>query len=64
MMDELSVAVIDNNSKARMYGNMLMVFMFLSGGTLCWFIVNQFRQQNRLINRLNVSEKTAREALA
>ncbi|UOE47157.1 ATP-binding protein [Mucilaginibacter sp. SMC90] len=63
MMDELSVAVIDNSSKARMYGNILMVFMFLSGGTLCWFIVNQFRQQNRLINRLNESEKTAREAL-
>ncbi|MFC0516377.1 response regulator [Mucilaginibacter angelicae] len=63
MMDELSVAVIDNSTRARMYGNMLMVFMFLSGGTLCWFIVNQFRQQNRLINRLNESEKTAREAL-
>lgn len=63
MMDELSVAVIDNSSKARMYGNILMIFMFLSGGTLCWFIVNQFRQQNRLINRLNESEKTAREAL-
>lgn len=63
MMDELSAAVIDNSSKARMYGNILMVFMFLSGGTLCWFIVNQFRQQNRLINRLNASEKTAREAL-
>lgn len=63
MMDNLSVAVIDNSSKARMYGNILMVFMFLSGGTLCWFIVNQFRQQNRLINRLNESEKTAREAL-
>jgi signal transduction histidine kinase/CheY-like chemotaxis protein len=63
MMDQLSVAVIENSTNARMYGNMLMVFMFLSGGTLCWFIVNQFRQQNRLITKLNESEKTAREAL-
>ncbi|WP_245446922.1 response regulator [Mucilaginibacter celer] len=64
MMDGLSAAVIKNSSMARLYGNLLMVFMFLSGGALCWFIVNQFRQQNRLINKLDASEKTAREALA
>jgi signal transduction histidine kinase/DNA-binding response OmpR family regulator len=63
MMDGLSAAVIKNSSMARLYGNLLMVFMFLCGGGLCWFIVNQFRQQSRLINKLDVSEKTAREAL-
>jgi len=59
----LSNAVIENSVQARIYSNLLMVFMFFSGGVLCWFLFNQFKKQSRLILKLDTSEKTAREAL-
>jgi len=62
-MAALSERIIERSKKARLYGNVLTVFMFISGGLLFWFIFNQFRRQNKLIIKLNSSEKTSREAL-
>jgi len=59
----LSQNIIAGSEQARLYGNVLIIFMFTSGGVLCWFILSQFRGQNRLIIQLDSSEKTSREAL-
>jgi len=62
-MIALSQTIVKGSRKARTYGYVLTVFMFFSGGILCWFIFTQFRRQNGLISKLNSSEKTSREAL-
>jgi len=62
-MIALSQTIVKGSRKARTYGYVLTIFMFFSGGILCWFIFTQFRQQNELIFKLNSSEKTSREAL-
>jgi len=60
---ELSHNIVKGSKKANIYGDVLIAFMFISGGTLCWFIYNQFREQNKMIGKLDASEKTSREAL-
>jgi signal transduction histidine kinase/CheY-like chemotaxis protein len=62
-MVALSQANITGSKQARVYGNALIGFMFVSGGVLCWFILGQFRQQNQLIIKLDASEKRLTEAL-
>jgi len=62
-MVQLSQSVINGSKKARLYGNILIAFMFVSGAALCWFIYSQFNQQNTLIVKLDASERTSREAL-
>jgi len=62
-MVDLSQSIIHGSKKTKFYSNLLMIFMSISGGILALFIYNQFRQQNTLITKLDVSEKTAREAL-
>ncbi len=63
LMVNLSNKIASESRKARIYGNLLMVFMLISGGLLTWFIIAQFRLQARLISKLDKSEKTALEAL-
>ena len=62
-MIALSQTIVKGSRKARTYGYVLTVFMFFSGSILCWYIFSQFRQQNKLIFKLDSSEKTSREAL-
>ncbi len=62
-MVALSQNIIQGSKKTRFYSNVLIAFMFVSGGILCWFIYSQFRQQNKLIIQLDASERTARDAL-
>jgi signal transduction histidine kinase/DNA-binding NarL/FixJ family response regulator len=62
-MEVLNRRIVQGSTQARLYGNVLIAFMFLSGGILCWFIFRQFRSQNRMIIQLDSSEKIAREAL-
>jgi signal transduction histidine kinase/CheY-like chemotaxis protein len=62
-MIALSQTIVKGSRKAKTYGYLLTVFMFFSGGILCWFVFTQFRQQNELIFKLNSSEQTSREAL-
>jgi signal transduction histidine kinase/FixJ family two-component response regulator len=63
LMVNLSNKIASESRKARIYGNLLMAFMLVSGGLLTWFIIAQFRLQARLIFKLDKSEKTALEAL-
>ena len=63
LMVNLSNRISSEARKARIYGNLLMAFMLVSGGLLTWFIIAQFRLQHRLIFKLDKSEKTALEAL-
>jgi signal transduction histidine kinase/DNA-binding NarL/FixJ family response regulator len=63
LMVNLSNKIASESRKARIYGNLLMAFMLISGGLLTWFIIAQFRLQYRLIFKLDKSEKTALEAL-
>jgi len=62
-MVALSQENIKGSQETRLYGNILIGFMFISGGALCWFIFSQFRQQNKLIFQLDISEKKSTEAL-
>jgi len=62
-MVALSQQILEGSKQAKVYGNVLMVFMFISGAVLCWYIFRQVRRKNRLITKLNASEKTALEAL-
>ena len=59
----LSQDNITGSRHARVYSNVLIGFMFVSGAVLCWFILGQFRQQNKLIIKLDASEKRSIEAL-
>lgn len=62
-MTGLSQRIIHGSIKAKIYGNVIVAFMFISGSLLCWFIFGQFREQNKLIMKLDHSEKTALDAL-
>lgn len=62
-MVSLSRDNITGSRHASVYGNLLIGVMFISGGVLCWFILGQFRQQNKLILKLDASEKRLTEAL-
>jgi CheY-like chemotaxis protein/nitrogen-specific signal transduction histidine kinase/CHASE3 domain sensor protein len=59
----LTQNIISGSKKTKFYSNVLICFILVSGGVLCWFIYSQFRQQNRLIIKLDASERTARDAL-
>lgn len=59
----LSNRLLEGTRKARIYGNILMMFMLFSAAVLCWFMLKQFNRQNMLILKLDGSEKIARKAL-
>lgn len=63
LMADLSDNIKERGVKAKVYGNVLIGLLMLCGASLCWFIINQFRLQNRLITKLDISERKAREAL-
>jgi signal transduction histidine kinase/CheY-like chemotaxis protein/HPt (histidine-containing phosphotransfer) domain-containing protein len=62
-MQALSNRIGEGSRKARLFGNIYISLLLISCVGGCWFIISQFREQNNLITRLDVSEKTAREAL-
>ena len=62
-MVDLSQKTIEGSKQAKVYGNILITFMFISGALLCWYIFKQVRRKNRLILKLNASETRARAAL-
>jgi len=62
-MQALSNRIGEGGRKARLFGNIYISLLLISCGGGCWFIISQFRKQNELITKLDVSEKTAREAL-
>ncbi|MCF2443965.1 ATP-binding protein [Dyadobacter sp. CY345] len=62
-MQALSNRIGEGGRKARLFGNIYITLLLLSCGGGCWFIISQFRKQNELISKLDISEKTAREAL-
>ncbi|EDM34017.1 sensory box histidine kinase/response regulator [Pedobacter sp. BAL39] len=64
LMQELTAKISDSGAKARMYGNSLIALLLLGGAGLCWFIIRQYRMQSLLIQKLDLSEKRAREALS
>ncbi|MDN3550678.1 hybrid sensor histidine kinase/response regulator [Mucilaginibacter aquaedulcis] len=62
LMIRLSTNIQENVQKTMLYRNILITVLLLSGAILCLFIINQFRLQNQLIVKLDVSEKKAQEA--
>ncbi|WP_316800470.1 response regulator [Pedobacter frigidisoli] len=63
-MQALTRKINESGQKAKAYGTALIVLLLLSGATLCWFITRQFRNRTLLINQLNESERTSRQALS
>jgi signal transduction histidine kinase/CheY-like chemotaxis protein/HPt (histidine-containing phosphotransfer) domain-containing protein len=51
-----------SGKKALNLGTSLIVLVLTSGAGIFWLIITTIRKQNILINKLNISEKNAREA--
>jgi len=62
LVANLSHKITEYGHKAFIYNNILSISFLLSNGILCLFIIRQFRGKNELIQQLNLSEKTARDA--
>ncbi|KLT64309.1 hybrid sensor histidine kinase/response regulator [Pedobacter sp. BMA] len=62
-MQALTRKINESGQKAKAYGIALIALLLLSGAALCWFITRQFRNRTLLINQLNDSERTSRQAL-
>jgi signal transduction histidine kinase/CheY-like chemotaxis protein len=51
-----------SGEKALNFGTGLIALVLLTGAVLFWFIINTIRNQNQLINQLNISEKKVKES--
>jgi len=61
-MISLSAAIREDIHIARVYRDVLIALLLVGSAVICLFIVSQFRQQNQLIVKLDISEKKALEA--
>jgi len=52
----------NSGKKALSFSSVLIILVLVSGTILFWFIINTIRNQGRLIQQLNSSEKRVREA--
>jgi signal transduction histidine kinase/CheY-like chemotaxis protein/HPt (histidine-containing phosphotransfer) domain-containing protein len=63
---KLLATVTSSNDKsgkrALSFSSVLIILVLVSGAILFWFIINTIRNQGRLIQQLNSSEKKVREA--
>ena len=59
----LSNRIGEGGRRARVFGNVYITLLLVCCGGFCWYLIRQFRRQNEFIAKLDISEKTAREAL-
>ena len=60
-MAALSSAISENSRQARNWGLILVGVILATAAAAMWFVLNRFGHQQRLIRRLDTSEKKVRE---
>ena len=61
LLNELTASVSTSGRKARLWGNIMILLVLVSGALLFWYIINRIIRQNQLIVKLDASEKKLRE---
>ena len=61
LLNELTASVSTSGRKARLWGNIMILLVLVSGALLFWYIINRIVRQNQLIVKLDASEKKLRE---
>jgi signal transduction histidine kinase/CheY-like chemotaxis protein len=62
LLSDVTISIDKSGKKAQRFGTILIVMVLISGAILFWYIINIIRNQQLLIEQLDVSEKKEREA--
>ena len=61
LLADVILSIDESGKKAQRFGTILIVLVLISGAGLFWYIINTIRNQGRLIQQLDISEKKVRE---
>ncbi|MCP9749741.1 sensor histidine kinase [Ferruginibacter sp. HRS2-29] len=64
VMQQLTTSVERDARRAKLWNGAMIGLIVLLGSGWLWFIISRIRQQNSLIQQLDISEKKARESAA